>query len=127
MAAFSAYGIISKAGSGALTASSWLLGFAAAMATALNLYSGIARYNALTRRFEVSGSWLPLVLLLTIFWTRFAIGVAKARFPAISGAFLFLGATSLILGACSGAFAARSLAMMSARSSYLRAKAQETL
>jgi hypothetical protein len=126
MAVFSAYGIIFKAGANALTASSWLLGFAAAIAITLNLCSGIARYNALTRRFEVSGSWLPLVLLLTIFWTRFAIGVAKARFPGVSSAFAFLGATSLILGACSGAFAARSLAMMSAKSSYLRAKAQET-
>jgi hypothetical protein len=126
MAVFSAYGIIFKTGANALTASSWLLGFAAAIAGTFNSYSGMARYNAGTDRFEVPGSWLPLVLLLTIFWTRFAIGVANARFPAISGTFVFLAITSFILGASGGAFAARSLAMMSEKRSYLRAKAQET-
>lgn len=60
---------------------------------------------------------MPLVLLLAVSWSRLAIGVAKARFPYVIGTPQFLVTAGLALGSCSGSFAARSLALMSLRSS----------
>jgi hypothetical protein len=66
---------------------------------------------------------VPLVLLLAVFWSRFAIGVAKARFPHVIDTPQFLVTAGLALGLCSGSFAARSLALMSLRSSSRRSGA----
>jgi hypothetical protein len=68
-----------------------------------------------TRRFEVPGGWMPLVLILTLFCTGFAIGAANVRFPQIVGSPAFLATVGLALGGCGGAFAARSIAVMTAK------------
>ena len=117
MTMLSVYGLLSKYGANAAAWESWLFGFIAAIAIGRIFGRGAraVRYNAHTRRFEVPGSWMPLVLILTLFCTRFAIGVANARFPQIVGSPAFLATVGLALGGCSGAFAARSIAVMTAK------------
>jgi hypothetical protein len=116
MTMLSVYGLVSRYGAYAASWESWLLGFVAAIAIGRLFGRGAAVcYNAHTRRFEVHGSRTPLVLILMLFCTRFASGVSNARFPRIVGSPAFLATVGLALGGCSGAFAARSNAVMTAK------------
>jgi len=123
MITLSVNGVVSTYGANAAAWESWLCGFVAGIAIGgiFGPGAGAVRYNAQTRRFDVPGSWMPLVLMLMLFCTRFAIGVANARFPQIVGTPGFLATVGLALGTCSGAFAARSIAVMTAKRPSRRA------
>jgi hypothetical protein len=71
------------------------------------------RYDPTDRRFEVPGSWMPLVLMLTIFCTRFAVGVATGLNSPLVGTVRFVGCVSVILGCCSGLFLSRAMRTLS--------------
>ena len=67
------------------------------------------QYSPATRTFAVPGSWIPLTLMMAIFFTRYATGVLVALHPAFAGTLafdLFVGSVS---GLVSGAFAARAV------------------
>jgi hypothetical protein len=119
MTALSVYSIAATYGAHPLALASWLLGMIAAIVIGrmLPFRSGTARYDEKMGTFHVPGSWMPLVLLLAVFWSRFAIGIVKARFPHVIDTPQFLASAGLALGLCSGSFAARSLALMSLRRS----------
>jgi hypothetical protein len=119
MTALSVYSIAATYGAHPLALASWLLGMIAAILTGrmLPVGPGTARYDEKAGTFHVPGSWVPLVLLLAVFWSRFAIGVIKARFPHVIDTPQFLVTAGLALGLCSGSFAARSLALLSLRRS----------
>jgi hypothetical protein len=70
-----------------------------------------ASYDAAARSFTVPGSWLPLVLILGIFLTKYGVGVELAMQPTLAHD----GPYSLIVGALyglfSGSFAGRAARM----------------
>jgi len=66
-------------------------------------------------KFEIPGSWIPLLLMMTIFLARFVIGFTRAVNPALVGTNLFAGVVAAILGFCSGLFAARAMKIISAQ------------
>ncbi|MBX3518769.1 MAG: hypothetical protein KF835_02010 [Xanthobacteraceae bacterium] len=95
----------------------WLAGVAAAFLFNIYIFrapSGV-RYDAATRKFAVPGSWVPLVLMMTIFLSRFVLGVTRAINPALIGNDVFVGIVSAVLGLCSGLFAARAVKTLSAQ------------
>jgi hypothetical protein len=117
MIPLSFYTIASSFGIHALPVIAWALGIAAAFA--LNVFvfqapSGV-RYVSDLGKFEVPGSWVPLFLMMTIFLSRFVLGVTRAVNPALIGNDVFVGAVSAILGLCSGTFAARAMKTLSAQ------------
>jgi hypothetical protein len=71
------------------------------------------RFDAATRRFELPGSWLPLVLMLALFALKFAAGVSLGMAPELRQSLPFVVTASLAFGAFSGAFLARALALWS--------------
>lgn len=73
-------------------------------------------YVADTRRFLVEGSWLPLAVMMLIFFTRYAVAVTLAMRPALATAPWLPIAVSFAYGLMSGAFLARALRIFSARS-----------
>jgi len=73
------------------------------------------RYQRDAGKFEVPGSWIPLLLMMTIFLARFVLGVTRVVNPALVTSDAFTGAVSLTLGVCSGLFAARAMKIISAR------------
>ena len=90
----------------------WAAGVVAA--AALNLRWGSpqgARWSATEQRFHLPGSWVPMVLMLGIFCTKFAIGVSLARNAGFSGALGFAVAASLAYGLFSGVFLGRALVL----------------
>ena len=66
-------------------------------------------YSAETRLFRVEGSWLPLTVMMIIFFTRYAVTVAMAMNPALHSSSGFAAGMSFLYGLMSGAFLARAL------------------
>ena len=66
-------------------------------------------YSAETRLFGVEGSWLPLTVMMIIFFTRYAVAVAMAMNPALKTSPGFAAGMSFAYGLMSGAFLARAL------------------
>lgn len=91
--------------------SAWVVGLAGAVTLNGFVSSGPSgvRYSLDDQRFEVPGSWVPLVLMLTIFCTRFALGLTTALSPSIVGTASFVGCVSVVLGGCSGLFLSRAM------------------
>ena len=108
MTAFSLYSTMAAFGRLPLALAGWLLGAVAVVAWLLSrpVPAG-TRYQAERRRFTLPGSVVPLTLMMTIFFTKYAVAVAVAMHPALSGNLRFALPVCLLYGTCSGAFAAR--------------------
>ena len=85
----------------------WPLGVAAGVL--LNRWLGLPRQVQVQAdgRFRTGGSWAPMLLLMLVFWLRYAIVVALAMTPALGRqpAFMVLGCAAF--GLASGLFGAR--------------------
>jgi hypothetical protein len=64
-------------------------------------------YSPASRTYSVPGSWLPLTLMMAIFFSRYAISVTLAIQPLLREAAAFAGGVSLLSGLASGIFFAR--------------------
>lgn len=90
---------------------SWAIGVLAAFVLNGAVFrspTGIG-YDGVARTFDIPGSWIPLLLMMTIFCTRFVIGVTTAISPSAVAEPNFIRAVCALLGLCSGLFAARAL------------------
>jgi uncharacterized membrane protein len=109
MTAFALWGATSAFGRSPLAAEAlwlWLLG-AAATGSLLALAASTARYDAATRNFRLPGSWVPLVLIVSVFLARYIVNVRLAMHPDLvrDGSFVLPVAT--LYGAFSGVFLGR--------------------
>ena len=86
----------------------WLAGAAAAASLGV-LFSGQrnVRYSPATKSFFVPGSWVPLALMMAIFFTKYAVAVAQARHLPVVNQAAVIVATSVCYGVFSGVFFAR--------------------
>ena len=66
-------------------------------------------YDASTARFTVPGSWMPLALMMGIFFTKYAMGVALVMHPGLAQDAAVALPVSALYGAFSGGFVARAL------------------
>jgi hypothetical protein len=110
MLAFSLYGVLSVFGASVPALGAWLAGLAASVwaIVALRLPRD-ATWSEATRTFSVPGSWLPLGIMMAIFFTRYAVNVGIALDPSLKQAAGFLPAVALTYGVSSGYFLARAL------------------
>jgi len=111
----SMWGIWNAFGPSAFAYGGWLAGVGAAVL--LNHYARLPRqvsYSRDTRLFHVEGSWIPLSMMMAIFFTRYAIAVATAMQPALNGLPAFAAAVGLAYGLFSGSFLARALRILDA-------------
>jgi hypothetical protein len=67
------------------------------------------RYDAARARFTLPGSAVPLALMMGIFLTKYAVGVALSVAPALSRDAAFAAVVGGLYGAFSGVFGARAL------------------
>ncbi len=70
------------------------------------------RWLASTRRLRLPGSWLPLLLIVTIFSLRYAAGVALALNPGWRDLASVQGPLALMFGGLSGVFMGRALGLL---------------
>jgi hypothetical protein len=110
MLVFSLYGVTSAFGVDVLPLAAWTCGIAAAVVLGSQAIGsrGLSREGD---RVRVAGSWWPLVLLMSIFAVKFALGFARGVGSPIVEAAWCTAAASAIFGLLSGAFAARALAV----------------
>jgi hypothetical protein len=108
MVVLSFFGVISAFGTAYVGLVSWVIGVVVAvwLGGKLAIPRGVT-YSIETRSFTVPGGWLPLLLMMTIFFVKYAVGVVLARQLPIAGVPGFIGLVSLCYGFLSGLFLAR--------------------
>jgi hypothetical protein len=110
MMGLSLFGVLSTFGAKALPLGAWLVALvvSAWAAKALGAWRGVT-WSAATSRFEVPGSWLPMLIILSLFVVKFYVGVNVAMKPELKVDSQFSSIVCLIYGVFSGLFLARGL------------------
>jgi len=96
-----------------LALAAWTAGFALSLSFAGEAMAVRgASWSPATRRFQVPGSWLPVMMILGIFVTKYVAGICLAINPSLAANTSLTWLLSLIYGAFAGLFwgRARSLA-----------------
>ena len=63
------------------------------------------QFDRKKKKVEIPGSWIPLMLSMSIFSSKFSIGIMSSLMPHLNGSLLFLGLelfSTLILGIFAG-------------------------
>jgi hypothetical protein len=115
----SLWGVWAAFGPAPLAFGAWVAGAGAAVA--LNRYARAPRqvsYSAQTRLFRVAGSWVPLAMMMAIFFMRYATTVAMAMQPALQAGPLFSAGVGAAYGLMSGSFLARALHILASATKH---------
>lgn len=108
MTGLSLAGTATAFGASAPVLLAWGAGAAVAAAVVMNrTLPHATQYNPWTELFELPGSWTPLVLMVGIFITKYAAGVALAMQPHLALDALFSQSIGALYGGFSGVFVAR--------------------
>lgn len=115
MVALSLSGIQSSFGFEPSSLAAWALGLTAIAVIGYKAFpnKGIS-FDSASRTFRIPGSWVPLAVIMAIFFTKYAfavmqgLGMAAARSPVTAVAL------SLIYGCLSGYFVARAASLVAA-------------
>jgi predicted dienelactone hydrolase len=106
MTMMSLIGALMDLGFTAITISCWLLGAVSVTMALLKVFKPSARCDQLTRKLILPGSWMPLLVIMAIFCTRYALGMTLGINLDIVHEIYFAPVMSFILGALSGYFIA---------------------
>jgi hypothetical protein len=114
-------GLWGSFGANGFALASWLTAVAAAvLLNRLAKWPRKVAYTAATRSFLVEGSWAPLAVMMAIFFTRYAVTVTLAMHPGLAASPWLASGVSFVYGLMSGAFLARALRILGARSGEVR-------
>ena len=107
LGALSLHSAIGAFGLQAWTLLGWPLGVAAGVL--LNRWLGLPRQVQVLAdgRFRIGGSWAPMLLLMGVFWLRYAIVVTMALSAALGRQPVFMVLGCAAFGLASGLFGAR--------------------
>lgn len=109
---YSLFGVVSAFGGSLMSLLLWTVGVLLSVSVLRTIFGprGLARANV-PSKVHVPGSWVPLILIMGVFLSRFLIGFAQgARLPLATHV-LFAPGVAVALGMLSGGFAARALAV----------------
>lgn len=108
MIALSLAGINSSFGFRPVPLASWTAALALAVAVGHALFRDErVQYDAAEAKFLVPGSWVPLAVIMAIFFAKYVYAVMHAFNADVLSAPLFIVADSAVYGLLSGYFAAR--------------------
>jgi len=96
------------------TGAAWLAGLAAGIACMWRRAGNGMALDRPAGTVQLRGSWLPMVLMMTIFVGKFAVALALASLPALRSNLAFALPVCAAFGALSGAFMARPLRIAAA-------------
>ncbi|MDQ2734978.1 MAG: hypothetical protein M3Y55_08330 [Pseudomonadota bacterium] len=109
-------GVVSAFGANAIAVAAWALGVAASVATGPRLLPKMrATWQAAGDSLHVAGSWLPLALIVSLFFVKYGAGVSLTIHPQLAMQTGFVVACSLAYGLFSGLFAVRGLQLWQVR------------
>lgn len=95
----------------------------AAWAIALAIAAGVGyavfrdrrvRFDTTEQRFHVPGSWMPLVVIMAIFFAKYVYAIMRALDADVIATLSFVVSLSALYGLLSGYFAARALNLLKA-------------
>ncbi|MEO8806255.1 MAG: DUF6622 family protein [Burkholderiaceae bacterium] len=114
LTALSLGGVLSAFGHLPVAFAAWAAGIAAALGLARRAVAVRgASWSPSRGLLHVPGSWLPLVLIVSLFALKYGAGVSLALAPALASDTSFAGLCSLAYGTFSGLFLARALSLRS--------------
>lgn len=110
---FSLWGTISAFGASATVLGSWLAAtiLLLLIVTQMRMPAGVS-YDRDARKFALPGSWVPMLLILGIFITKYAVGVSLSMQPDLKANGNFVLAIATIYGVFSGIFAGRTVRLL---------------
>ena len=110
MKTLAVYGVVSAFGASSPAVFAWVVAAAAtAVVVVRRPLPASTRYDADTRRFAITGSVVPLALMMGIFFTKYVVAVQLAMHPALAHQVDFTLVVGTLYGAFSGTFAARGI------------------
>ena len=110
-------GVVTAFGGNALAVAIWAVGVGMAVGVGQRLMPRLrATWQAASDTLQIDGSWLPLALIVSLFFVKFTAGVSMAIHPGLASETDFVVACSLAYGFFSGLFAARGLQLWQVRS-----------
>ncbi|MCG3190162.1 MAG: hypothetical protein LKCHEGNO_02779 [Burkholderiaceae bacterium] len=113
MVALSLAGINSSFGLTPVPLASWAIALAAAAALGYAVFRDKrVAYDAAAKTFFVPGSWVPLVVIMAIFFAKYVYAVMHAFNAAVISTAVFIVGLSAVYGLLSGYFAARALNLL---------------
>ena len=91
-------------------AAAWLISAIVGVVLLLKVFSQSAdQFDAAHQVFHVAGSWVPMVLIMGIFLTKYGVGVAIGMHPELAQNSTFAIQISALYGLFSGVFIGRAL------------------
>lgn len=116
MIVLSVFGVSSAFGAIPVALVAWLLGSVVSLSVALKLAfpKGVS-YSNTEKKLSIPGSWIPLFLMMAIFFTKYFVGVVVAQQLPIISEIEFIVLVSILYGCFSGMFLSRSIVMWQAR------------
>jgi hypothetical protein len=116
MISLSLYGVVSAFGFVTTGVVLWILGVSIALGFGIKIATPEnVTFIADTQTFVVPGSWVPLILMMAIFFMKYAVGVILARQLPIANELVFVSFVSLCYGLMSGAFLARATVILNSK------------
>jgi len=113
MVALSLAGINSSFGLKPLPLFSWATALVIASLVGDYLFRDTAvKYNTTTRAFVIPGSWIPLVVIMAIFFAKYVYAVMRAFDAAVLNTTPLVVILSAVYGLLSGYFAAKALNLL---------------
>lgn len=110
MIALSLAGINSSFGFTRLPLASWAIALAVAALAGFYLFRDTAvEYDRSARTFVVPGNWMPLAVIMAIFFAKYVYAVMRAFDAAVLSTTSFVVTLSAVYGLLSGYFAAKAL------------------
>lgn len=118
MLALSFFGATSSFGYSLTIMLLWLAGVLLSTIIGLLLFSvSSASYQAQNASFKVPGSWWPMIFIMAIFFTKYAVGVLTSIKPELFANAALVLSLAAFYGILSGTFIARAIRVLKVRSS----------
>ncbi|GLS13154.1 DUF6622 family protein [Hydrogenophaga electricum] len=113
MASLSFYGVLSTFAGHTLAVPVWLgAAVVSYLGTAHRAPPAGTRYDVVRQRFSIPGSVIPLILILAVFLTKYAVGVALVLHPELVRHAPTAWGISALYGLFSGLFAGRAMRLL---------------
>lgn len=120
MIVLSLFGLLSAFGVAPVGLVSWGIGVGVSvwLGSVLAVPRGVT-YSIEAQSFFVPGSWLPLSLMMAIFFIKYAVGVTLARQLPVANTLIFSSLVSISYGFLSGLFLSRALAVWGVKKQHM--------
>lgn len=113
MIALSLVGINSSFGLRPMPLASWAIALAISVAVGYALFRDRrVKYDPTSKEFSVPGSWVPLAVIMAIFFAKYVYAVLHGFNAAVISTPLFIVVLSAVYGLLSGYFAAKAVNLL---------------